>query len=75
MGALDRVERAFLTLEEDAHGEIRGVAAQQRVDILGQALLKGSGALRLAAVPLLARHAPSLLSASGRRHLALKLAR
>jgi glycosyltransferase involved in cell wall biosynthesis len=75
MRALDLLERTFLEREEGAAAEVRAVAAQQRVDILGQALLKGSTAVRAAAVPLLARHAPSLLSASGRRHLALKLAR
>lgn len=75
LGALDALEGLFLETEEGAAAEIRAIAAQQRVDVLGQALLKGSGTVRAAAVPLLARHAPSLLSASGRRHLALKLAR
>ncbi len=75
MRALDLLERTFLDREAGAADEIRAVAAQQRVDILGQALLKGSAPVRAAALPLLARYAPSLLSASGRHHLGLKLAR
>ena len=75
MRALDRLEEIFRERERAAADEVRAIAAQQRVDVLGQALLKGSAAVRAAALPLLARHAPSLLSASGRRHLAHKLGR
>ncbi len=72
---IDALERMFLVRQPDAGDEIRAVAAQQRVDVLGQALLKGAGVLRVAALPMLVRYGGSLLSPGGRRHLATKLGR
>lgn len=75
MDGIDALERRFLAREPDAADEIRAVAAQQRIDVLGQALLRGSAALRAAALPMLVRYGGSILSRSGRRHLAAKLGR
>ncbi len=72
---IDLLERTFLSREPGAADEIRAIAAQQRVDVLGQALLKGSGALRVAAVPMLVRYGSSVLSRGGRRYLSAKLSR
>jgi glycosyltransferase involved in cell wall biosynthesis len=73
LGGIDALERAFLEREPEAAEEIRAIAAQQRVDVLGQALLKGGAALRVAALPMLVRYGGSLVAPGGRRHLAAKL--
>jgi glycosyltransferase involved in cell wall biosynthesis len=70
---LDRIEREFLRREPDAAAEVRRTADLQRVDILVQAALKGSLAVRLAAGPLALRYGHRLLSPISRRYLAGKL--
>jgi hypothetical protein len=70
---LDRVESEFLLREPSALAEVRRAADLQRVDILVQAALKGSPAVRLMAVPLALRHARRLLSPTARHYLAGKL--
>jgi glycosyltransferase involved in cell wall biosynthesis len=77
--SLDRLQRLYLdglrTADPGTRGEVIAVAGQQRVDILGQAVLKGRSARRLAAIPLVARYAPATLAnASLRRYLREKLA-
>jgi glycosyltransferase involved in cell wall biosynthesis len=72
---LDRVEREFLRREPGAAAEARRSADLQRVDILVQAALKGSPAVRCAAAPLALRHGRRLLSPPARRYLAGKLRR
>lgn len=70
---LDRIEREFLRREPDAAAEVRRAADLQRVDILVQAALKGSPAVRLAAGPLALRYGRRLLSPPARRYLTGKL--
>lgn len=70
---LDRIEREFLRREPGSAVDVRRAADLQRVDILVQAALKGSPAVRLAAGPLALRHGRRLLSAPARRYLAGKL--
>jgi glycosyltransferase involved in cell wall biosynthesis len=71
---LDRLERSFRAQEPNiAAAEIRGVADYQRVDIVSQALLKGTPGVRAAAALMAVRYAPALLSAHGRSYLAGKL--
>jgi glycosyltransferase involved in cell wall biosynthesis len=75
---LAEVEQAFRgTLSPGAERayEIDAVAAQQRVDILTQAAIKGRPRVRLTAAWLALRHAPSVLSGPGRTHLLGKLRR
>jgi glycosyltransferase involved in cell wall biosynthesis len=70
---LDRIEREFLRREPGAAAEVHRAADLQRVDILVQAALKGSPAVRLAAGPLTLRYGRRLLSPPARRYLAGKL--
>lgn len=70
---LDRIEREFLRREPGAIADVRRAADLQRVDILVQAALKGSPAVRLAAGPLALRYGRRLLSPPARRYLAGKL--
>jgi glycosyltransferase involved in cell wall biosynthesis len=70
---LDRIEREFLRREPGAAREVRRAADLQRVDILVQAALKGSPAVRLAAGPLALRYGRRLLSPPARRYLTGKL--
>lgn len=70
---LDRIEREFLPWEPDASADVHRAADLQRVDILVQAALKGSPAVRLAAAPLALRYGRRLLSPPARRYLAGKL--
>jgi glycosyltransferase involved in cell wall biosynthesis len=72
---LDRIEREFLRREPGAVAEVHRAADLQRVDILVQAALKGSPAVRGAAAPLALRYGRRLLSAPARRYLAGKLRR
>ncbi len=72
---LDRVEREFLRREPGAAAEIRRAADLQRVDVLAQAALKGSPAVRLATGPLALRYGRRLLSGDSRAYLAGKLRR
>lgn len=69
---LDRVESEFAAREPDSRAEIGGIADEQRVDILVQAALKGSPAVRAAAPALALRYARRLAGPRGRRYLALK---
>lgn len=70
---LDALEQRFLAdaapVDRD---EIRAVAHQQRVDVLLQALRRGSLGVRVAAVGEALRPPWSLVSSHGRRHLATK---
>jgi glycosyltransferase involved in cell wall biosynthesis len=75
LGWLDRIERDFLAREPGAAAEVRRAADLQRVDILTQAALKGSPAVRLAAAPLALRYGRRLLSPAARSYLAGKLRR
>lgn len=70
---LDRIEREFLQREPDAIADVGRAADLQRVDILVQAALKGSPAVRLAAAPLALRYGRRLLSPPARHYLAGKL--
>ncbi len=70
---LDRIEREFLRREPNSAAEVRRAADLQRVDILVQAALKGSTAVRLATGPLALRYCRRLLSPPSRRYLASKL--
>lgn len=70
---LDRIEREFLRREPGAIADVHRAADLQRVDILVQAALKGSPAVRLAAVPLTLRYGRRLFSPPARRYLASKL--
>lgn len=72
---LDRVEREFLRREPGAAAEAHRTAGLQRVDILVQAALKGSPAVRRAAAPLALRYGRRLLSSPARGYLASKLRR
>ncbi len=69
---LDRVEQAFATREPAAAAEIHGIAAEQRVDILIQAGLKGAFPVRLAAGLEAARRGRRLLGSRARRYLSDK---
>jgi glycosyltransferase involved in cell wall biosynthesis len=69
---VDVVEAAFVVSERDSATEIRGIADEQRVDILLQAALKGSPAVRAAAIGLAVRYAHRLCSPRARRYLGLK---
>jgi glycosyltransferase involved in cell wall biosynthesis len=75
---LDRLRDQFLRdavgNDEAAHAEVLAVANQQRIDILGQALLKGPARRRLASAALVVRRGPSFASASSRGYLRDKLA-
>jgi glycosyltransferase involved in cell wall biosynthesis len=72
---LDRIEGEFLRREPASVGDIRRAADLQRVDILVQAALKGSPAVRGATAPLAFRYGRRLLSPPARRYLAGKLRR
>jgi glycosyltransferase involved in cell wall biosynthesis len=72
---LDLIEQRFLAREPQAAPEIRGIADEQRVDILLQAALKGAVGARLAAGPLALRYRSRLVSPRARRYLAGKLRR
>jgi len=72
---LDRVEREFLRREPGAAAEVHRTADLQRVDILVQAALKGSPAVRCAAAPLALRYGRRLLSSPARSYLVGKLRR
>ncbi len=70
---LDRVEAEFLRREPGSEGEIRGIADEQRLDILIQAGLKGRPSVRLAAFRLALRYPRWLGSPRSRRYLVSKL--
>jgi glycosyltransferase involved in cell wall biosynthesis len=70
---LDDLEELFLEMEPRHRAEITAIAAQQRADIVIQALLKGTWTQRRAVLALLLRYAPSLLSPPTRRHVAAKM--
>jgi glycosyltransferase involved in cell wall biosynthesis len=70
---LDRVERIFLEREPGSDEEIRRIAQTQRVDILLQAVLRGSRQLKLAAAGLGPHYSRLLGSATTWRYLAAKL--
>jgi glycosyltransferase involved in cell wall biosynthesis len=72
---LDRIEEAFMAREPRSALEIAGIADEQRVDILVQAALKGTTAVRLAAVGLTLRYGRRLLSPRARRYLGAKYQR
>ena len=72
---LDCVEREFLRREPGAAAEVHRTADLQRVDILVQAALKGTPAVRCAAAPLALRYGRRLLSSPARSYLAGKLRR
>lgn len=72
---LDRIEREFLRGEPGATAEVRRAADLQRADILVQAALKGSPAVRLATGPLALRYSSRLLSSTSRAYLASKFRR
>jgi glycosyltransferase involved in cell wall biosynthesis len=69
---LDSIEARFVEREPAAAAEIRGIADEHRVDILVQAALKGSNALRISAARLALRYRRRLLSARARRYFMLK---
>lgn len=75
--SLDQLRDAFLAKmgEQDGRGkaEVAAIADQQRVDILGQALLKGTWLQRLAAGAGLFWYGRALASSPSRRHIASKL--
>jgi hypothetical protein len=68
---LDRLRDEFLNAagDEATRAEVVAIANLQRIDILGQALVKGPPRRRLAGAALIARHSPDLASASSRRYL------
>lgn len=72
---LDRLEAAFLRRGPSSAPEIRGIADEQRLDILVQAGLRGAPGVRFAAGPLALRYARRLLSPTARRYLGAKLVR
>lgn len=70
---LHGLEERFLTeAPAESAEEIRGVAHQQRVDILVQAIRRGRSRMRLAALGQAFRPPWSLFSQPGRRHLGAK---
>ena len=76
VGYVDWLRDGFLRsagLGRDAEREVRAIAAQQRVDIVIQALKKGRAGVRLMAAALLPTLLAGLLSAPTRRYLAAKL--
>ena len=76
VGYVDWLRDGFLRSSElgrDAEREVRAIAAQQRVDIVIQALKKGRAGVRLMAAALLPTLLPGLFSAPTRRYLAAKL--
>jgi glycosyltransferase involved in cell wall biosynthesis len=70
---LDRVERAFLAREPGSSSEITGIADEQRVDIVVQALLKADPAVRLTALTQGLLRTRRVVSHRSRRYLAGKL--
>ena len=72
---LDRIEETFMAREPRSALEIAGIANEQRVDILVQAALKGTPAVRLAAGGLALRYGRGLLSPRARRYLVAKYRR
>jgi len=70
---LEWLETASVERDPGAAAEIGAIADMQRVDILVQAALKGSPALRAAAIALATRYARQLGSPAARRYLAGKL--
>jgi glycosyltransferase involved in cell wall biosynthesis len=73
---LDRVLERFLGGADRCardRDEVMAIAHQQRVDILTQALLKGSWRLRRTALAGSLRYAPSLLSLPALRHMGVKV--
>ena len=75
LALLAAIEDMFAAREPGSAAEIRGIADEQRVDILTQAWLKGPPLARLAALGLALRCSRHLLSARGRRYIAGKLTR
>ena len=69
---LDQLERTFVVREPYAAPGVRGIADEQRVDILIQALLKGRAGVRLTAGLLVLRYGGRLGDARARRYLAGK---
>ncbi|HSG08330.1 MAG TPA: glycosyltransferase family 2 protein [Longimicrobiales bacterium] len=69
---LDRLESLHELQSPSARNEIGAIAAQQRADILIQALLKGAPAVRRAAVPLSLRYLPGFLTPSSVRYVLSK---
>jgi glycosyltransferase involved in cell wall biosynthesis len=72
---LEDVEQLFLARAPGSASEIRGIADEQRVDILVQASLKGPSAVRRTSMRLAVRHLRHLLSPRARRYLMRKLTR
>lgn len=75
LALLDIVEQRFLERSPESAREIRGIADEQRVDIVAQATLKAPGRVRLAAGSQALRHSRRLLSARGRRYVLRKITR
>jgi glycosyltransferase involved in cell wall biosynthesis len=69
---LDRLESLHQVESPQARHEIRAIAAQQRADILIQAVLKGAPSVRRAAVPLSLRYLPGFLTPSSVRYVLSK---
>jgi hypothetical protein len=72
---LDLAEREFVEREPGARREIQSMSDMQRIDILVQALLKGSSALRAAAAACALRYGRRLTSAAARSYATSKLVR
>jgi len=72
MRLLTRLEASHRARARDAAGEIGAVATQQRIDILIQAFLKGKTGVKLAALALLLRHLPGLMTHPAWRYLLSK---
>jgi glycosyltransferase involved in cell wall biosynthesis len=73
--ALDRLEAQFRAREPASAGEIRGIAEEQRADILIQATLKGNLGARMAALRLAGRYANRLRSSRTLAYVAGKARR
>jgi len=76
LGFLQRIQDAFLaglTKETEDREEVTTIADEQRADILIQALLKGPRLRRGAALGLVLRYAPSLMSLPTRRYIGTKI--
>jgi glycosyltransferase involved in cell wall biosynthesis len=74
---LDRLTDAFIARlsrrNETVIDEVRVIADQQRIDILGQAMLKGGVTRRAAGLALLVRYGGALRSPQARRYLREKI--
>jgi hypothetical protein len=75
LAALDAVEALFLEREPQAADAVRGLADEQRLDILVQALTRGGRELRAAAAVAGARRPRRLASRRARRYLSAKVRR